>query len=332
MSKSERKGRYDNPLKATLQGLRDLRAGKRSQLELPSGLDLHGKTVLITGASSGLGFAAAERMARAGARVLLALRSGIPEKGEQIKSSTKNPQVVMYPVDLSDLRSIDRLTEQLTQDGVRIDVLVSNAAVVPLASRQTPQGLDEMFVVNYLAGFYLINRLLSRKLIREDHSLPARIIIVSSESHRNPASFEWEKFGEYEPYGIKDTVARYGYTKMLLTTFARELSRRLEQAGRPIVVRSLCPGPVNSNIAREAPGWMQPLLKAVFSLFFRSPEKASDPILYFAAGEAPGGPPFSYLFLLQPREIDERADDPVNGRRLWEASEELVGKSGFPIQ
>jgi hypothetical protein len=85
----------------------------------------------------------------------------------------------------------------------------------------------------------------------------------------------------------------------------------------------LCPGPVNSNIAREAPGWMQPLLKGVFSLFFKSPEKASDPILYFA-GEYDRSDPIPYLFLMQKKEIDDKALDPQNGKHLWHLSEKLI--------
>jgi hypothetical protein len=92
----------------------------------------------------------------------------------------------------------------------------------------------------------------------------------------------------------------------------------------------LCPGPVNSNIAREAPGWMQPLLKGVFSLFFKSPEKASDPIIYFVA-ENDNSIATKYLFLMQPISMDDKARDESNGKRLWKISEELVEAFGYPL-
>jgi NAD(P)-dependent dehydrogenase (short-subunit alcohol dehydrogenase family) len=151
-----------------------------------------------------------------------------------------------------------------------------------------------------------------------------RIIIVSSESHRNPKEYDWDGFGKYKDYGIKKTVELYGYYKLLLTTFAIELSRRLNPDGeKNYSVFSLCPGPINSGIAREAPGLFQPLLKLVFTLFFRSPEKAAVPVIYLASANELEGKPFDYLFLMNRKEIDELASDPGNGKKLWEEAENL---------
>ena len=286
-------------------------------------MDLNGKTVLITGASAGLGLAASKRLATAGAKVIMAVRSGIPEKGEEVKKISGNSQVSMYHVDLLDFESINQFLTKLEKDRLKVDILISNAAMVPLKSRTTEQGLEEMFMVNYLAPFYIINQLIDRDFFNPENS---KIIIVASESHRNPKKFEWEKFGKYEAYGINETVSRYGYYKLFLTTFANELSRRLELDNKHIPVRVLCPGPVNSNIAREAPKFMQPLLKLVFSIFFRSPEKASDPILYFASEQNGEDKPIDYLFLMQPKEMDEKATDPENGRKLWSMSQELIDR------
>jgi len=319
-------GKYDSPWKATFKGITDLYSKKQNLLNLPDDIDLIGKRILITGSSSGLGYAAALKMAKADAEVIMAVRSGIPEKGAAIKKLAGNDQVKMYYVDLSDLKSISQLLDNLVNDEIKIDILISNAAMVPLNSRKTPQGLEEMFVVNYLAPFYLINKIIDKKVLTEKDS---KIIIVSSESHRNPKTFDWDGFGQYHDYGISETVSRYGYFKLLLTTFGNELSRRLNSDHLRTPVRMLCPGPVNSNIAREAPKWMQPILKAVFSLFFRSPEKASDPILYFVSETDKD--PVSYLFLMQPEAMDDRAIDEANGKKLWEMSEGLLGSLGFPI-
>lgn len=319
------KGKYDSPFKATIKGITDLYGKKENSVVLPDNIDLSGKTVLITGSSAGLGFAAAKRIAQAGAKVIMTVRSGIPEKGEKIKKATGNPNIKMYHVDLLDFGSIRQLLDQLESNGVQIDILISNAAMVPLKSRQSPQGIEEMFMVNYLAPFYLVNKIVERKILKIENS---RIIIVSSESHRNSKKIEWDKFGNYEEYGINETVSRYGYYKLFLTTFANELSRRLTDQHSFVPVRVLCPGPVNSNIAREAPGWMQPLLKGVFSLFFKSPEKASDPIMYFASEENHSNP-IDYLFLMQPKSMDIKATDQFNGKKLWEMSEQLIEKLGY---
>jgi NAD(P)-dependent dehydrogenase (short-subunit alcohol dehydrogenase family) len=318
-------GKYDSPLKATLKGIRDLYGKKINDVTLPDPVDLSGKTIMITGASSGLGFATAKRVAAAGARVIMVSRSGIPEKGEEIVKSTGNQNVTMYHVDLLDFESINAFLNSIANDGVTLDILISNAAMVPLKSRQTLQGLEEMFMVNYLAPFYLINQLIIGNIIND------KIIIVSSESHRGPKEFEWGKFGKYHHYGMSETVSRYGYFKLLLTTFGNELSRRLNNRQTNIPVRMLCPGPVNSNIAREAPGWLQPLLRGVFSLFFRSPEKASDPIIYFAVESSDQEKPTDYLFLMNRKPMDDKATDVSNGEKLWKLSEELIQRLGYSV-
>jgi hypothetical protein len=105
---------------------------------------------------------------------------------------------------------------------------------------------------------------------------------------------------------------------------ANELSRRMNRDGKvQCSVFALCPGPVNSNIAREAPALFQPLLKLVFGIFFRSPKKACEPVIYLAASKELEGTSANYMFLMQQKEMDEKATDPQNGKRLWELSEKL---------
>ena len=243
----------------------------------------------------------------------------------------------MLPVDYRDLSSIGELVNQFPQHLSPVDVLICNAGIVPKISRQTPQGLEEMFMVNYFSKFVLVNIMVSKGLIRTasrichpaspiPHS-PSRIIFIASESHRNPAQFEWNEFGIYRDYSIGKSIELYGYYKLLLTTFSVELSRRLNPEGQTSCsVFSLCPGPVNSNIAREAPALFQPLLRLVFGIFFRSPEKAAKPAIYLAASADQEGKSFDYLFLMSRKEADEKATDPVNGKRLWDLSDALWKK------
>ena len=109
-----------------------------------------------------------------------------------------------------------------------------------------------------------------------------------------------------------------------MTTFAQELGRRLNTKKVNYSVFALCPGPVNSNIAREAPKFVQPVMKLVFKIFFSSPEKAAEPIVYLSTSKDLEGKPRDYLFLMSRRPVDENASNPENGKRLWELTENLL--------
>ncbi len=326
---SAKNQQYQNPVKATLKGIRDLFRERERVGELRPDDRLDGKTVMVTGASSGLGLATSIALAKRGARVIMACRSGIPSKGEEVKRKSGSDAVEMVYVDLSDMVSIQRLVDGLGKMKVRLDVLVCNAAIVPKKSRKTPQGLEQMFVVNYFAKFVLLDRLLKHKLIRQGNGALPRIIFVSSESHRNPKAFDLKGFGEYRVFGIGKAMEKYGYYKMLLTTLAVELSRRLNPNKQPeYSVFALCPGPVNSNIAREAPAVFQPLLTLIFSLFFKSPQKACEPVVYLAASPDMEGRAFEYLFMMGRKDADEKAADPAHGRELWHKSTRLLEQVG----
>jgi NAD(P)-dependent dehydrogenase (short-subunit alcohol dehydrogenase family) len=230
----------------------------------------------------------------------------------------------MMFVDLSDVDSIYRFAEQLKDKYSKIDILVCNAAVVPKKSRKTPQGFEQMFMVNYFAKFLLVNRLLELDIFRRDRGQIPRIIFVASESHRNPKEFSLNGFGEYQEFKIGKVMELYGHYKLLMVTFANELSRRLNPGDKTdYSVFALCPGPVNSNIAREAPKIFQPLLKLTFSLFFRSPKKACEPVVYLASSGDVEGKPIDYLFLMSRKEMDPKSTDPSNGKLLWELSDKL---------
>ncbi len=318
---------YNSPFQATLKGITDLFKKRDRVGELSESERLDGKKVLVTGASSGLGYATAEQLAALGATVIMACRSGIPEKGDAIRKKMGSEKIFMHHVDLSVKDSINNLVSEVRSTHGKIDMLICNAAVVPKKSRKTKDGLEEMFMVNYLAKFILVNALLKEDCFNTNGNTLPRIIIVSSESHRNPKEYRWDEFGVYKEYGMGKTVELYGYYKLLLTTFVNELSRRLNPDDETnFSVFSLCPGPVNSNIAREAPKIFQPLLKVTFSIFFRSPATAAEPVVYLAASKDLEGKPIDYLFLMSRQEMDEKTVDPENGKKLWDLSERLLSR------
>ncbi len=325
----DKQGRYNSAFAATMAGIMDLFRKQKNTVSLGDDELINGKHVLITGASSGLGLEAAVQLAKRGANVWMVCRSGIPEKGEYVKKMSGNEHVYMLHADLSDLDSINKLADQIKLKQVKFDIVIENAAVVPAKSRQTKQGLEEMFVVNFLSKYLFIRLLLENDLFQLETGVP-RIIFVSSESHRNPKGFDWDGFGKYKSYSMGKTVELYGYYKLLMTTFANELSRRLNPTGElRYAVFALCPGPINSNIAREAPTIFKPLLKLVFGIFFRSPREAVKPVIYFSCSHEVGHQPIDYLFLMSRKDMDAKATDLENGQKLWEMAEKLLRSKGI---
>ncbi|MEM7436703.1 MAG: SDR family NAD(P)-dependent oxidoreductase [Myxococcota bacterium] len=329
---------HDNPFTAVLSGLLDQRSSAPKIAPLDEGIRLDGRTVLVTGANSGLGKGIAIRLAKRGARVIMACRSGIPEAGEDVKRESGSNTVEMIQVDLSSFASIERFCDELRNRNVTLDAAVFNAGVVPVTSRKNEHGLELMFAVNFLAKFVMLHRMLNDGVIpnavfgnnsRADD--PPRVIFVSSETHRSSIPIDFDHFGEPVEYGVADGVKYYGLSKLHLTTYFQELSRRLNPEGTDapdVCVHALCPGAVNSNMAREAPAWLKPLLGPVMAVFFQSPEKASVPVDYLVASEEMGRKTGAYMHMMRAKDSSERSMDPDNGALLWQKTEALLREHG----
>lgn len=321
-----------NPLTATLLGLIH-RLRREDGIEpLPPGERLDGLRCLITGGSSGLGLAVAHDLARRGAGLILPCRSGIPEVGEAIRRRSANGAVQQLSVDLADLDTVDALCDQLVADGVALDVVICNAAVMPRASRSTAQGFELMFGVNYLSHALLLRRLLADGVIATSSPAGAaqgerhpRIVVVTSEVHRHATALDLDALGAYVHYGALDGLKQYAHSKLLLATFAQELARRLQHDGQvEVAVHSLCPGAVDTNLAREAPLWLRPVLQPVMRFAFAAPALAARPVVYLAAAAELEGQTAHYLHTLTPKEVSPAARDRRTGARLWERTHKLL--------
>mgnify|MGYP001824222420 CR=1 FL=1 len=321
----------DNPIRQVRKALGDMRRAKAEPLGLKETERLDGRTCLITGASSGLGKAVAVALAERGAHVIMACRSGIPKVGDEVRERSGG-SVEMLHVDLADLRTVTALADTLKSRRIQLDVTVLSAAVMPRSSRRSQQGFELMFQVNYLAHFALVKRLL------EDGTIPngdlgsaattdphPRLIVVSSETHRDAPALDFDTLGDYVEYGLTSGMAQYGHTKLLLCTMAAELARRFATSdGVQVGVHSLCPGPINSKLARETPLWAKPILSPIMKWFFNSPEVAAKPVIYLACAEALEQETARYMHMMVHKEPDQKATDPVAGERLFAASEALL--------
>jgi NAD(P)-dependent dehydrogenase (short-subunit alcohol dehydrogenase family) len=322
---------HKNPISAIITGVSDLfsRAGKLPPIGADERLD--GRTCLVTGANSGLGKAVAIELARRGGRVLMACRGGHPEAGEDVRRLSGSDAVEMLRVDLSDLDSVHALCDQLAERGERIDVAVLNAGLMPLSARRSAQGFELMMSVHFLANRVLTDRWIADGVIvpSAEPKLRPRIVFVASDAHQSSAPIDFDRLGDFVDYGLKDGMTEYARTKLMMLTFAQELSRRLNPdaaAGGEVVcsVLSLCPGPVATNIAREAPVWLKPVLGPVLKLLFRSPEAAAEPVVLLACGRQMEGRTGVYLHMMREKAPSPLASEPENGRLIWERSAALL--------
>ena len=322
-------GRFDNPVVAALAGFFDLFRKQELQDRLKEDDRTEGMTCLVTGANSGLGFALSVELARRGGHVIMACRRQIPEAGERVKKLSRSGDVEMRHLDLTDLDSIHSFCDGLERDGIKIDVAFLNAGVALPKARKTSSGQEEMFMVNYLSNVILSSLLLQKGIIPNDKlagnrkEREARLIFISSDSHQGSSHVDYNEFGRYIPYGVSKGMEYYSYYKLVANTFFTELSRRLNRDGMDVGVHVICPGPVNTNIVKEAPWLLRNILKGIFSIIFRSPEKAAKPVVYLGISDDFNGRTNEYLHMFKPKKMDPKVYESGEGVKLWDRSMEL---------
>ena len=342
--------RYDGALRAVVGGIVDRLRDGSPPLPLDESDRLDGRTCLVTGANRGLGLAIATDLVRRGAHVILACRSGIPGVLEVVRRRAGGPGTVeAMKLDLGSLDAVERFVDELAEDGARVDVVVLNAGVVPRSARRTGDGFDEGFQVNFLADTLLVMRLLERGVIPNttfdptddgaidaddlpDERRRARIVAVSSESHRSAPSIAFDRLGAFRPWAIREAMREYALSKLLLETWCAELARRLGRgADVDVSVHTACPGAVHTDLAREAPSIVKPALEATMRRFFKPPAEGAHPFVHLAARRALEGRTGLYAHVNRMTRRDPRAEDATNGRRLWDATARLLRDAGHPI-
>jgi NAD(P)-dependent dehydrogenase (short-subunit alcohol dehydrogenase family) len=321
-------GRFDNPIVASLAGFWDIFRKQENSDKLNDTHRFDGKTCIITGATSGVGFALAVEMSRRGAHVIMACRSKIPEAGELVKQKSASGSVEMRYLDLSKIPTIHDFVDGLVKDGIKPDVTVLNAGVALPKASKTESGQDEMFLVNYLSNVILTQLMIEKGCIaptpnpspyrgRGEGRRLQRIIFISSDSHQGSSAIDYSEFGRYYDYGVSKGIANYSYFKLILNTYATELSRRVNPDKVNIGVNVICPGPVHSNIIKPAPQPLRMILGAIFKIIFRSPRKAVLPIVYMAVSEDFEGKTNEYLHMFNNKKMDPKVYIPEEGKKLW---------------
>ena len=282
--------------------------------------DMTGRSVIVTGANSGIGAAAARALASAGARVVLAVRT--LEKG-RTAAATMAGETEVRELDLASLASVREFAA--AWDG-EIHLLINNAGVMVPPLTRTADGFELQFGTNHLGHFALTNLLLEH--------VSGRVVTVSSTAHRfGRIDFEdlnWER----KPY---NAWRAYGQSKLANLLFTAELQRRLTAAGSDVLATAAHPGYAATNLQSHSQRRSLDLLMAISNRLFAQDENGGAlPTLYAAVGDIPGngfaGPEGFMEQRGAPKLVGRSAaaQDMDVARRLWDVSEELTGVR-FPL-
>jgi NAD(P)-dependent dehydrogenase (short-subunit alcohol dehydrogenase family) len=283
--------------------------------------DLKDKTIVVTGANSGIGLAAARAFAQRGAHVVLAVRS--TDKGEEAAATIPGDTEVRR-LDLADLASVRDFASSWTGD---VDVLVNNAGIMAVPQAKTADGFEAQIGTNHLGHFALTNLLLPQ--------ITDRVVSVSSGAHRmgkiDLSDLNWE----HRSY---DRWRAYGQSKLANLQFILELQRRLEEADSGVRAMAAHPGYAATNLQSHTGNLLQNALMAVGNrVFAQNDEAGAAPTVFAATEDLPGnsyvGPDGFQEMRGKPTLVDRsgRAKDEETARGLWELSEELTGVT-FPLR
>ena len=270
---------------------------------------MSGRTVVVTGANTGIGRATALALARQGWRVYVASRSR--EKGEAavafVKASAGSDSVFFLPLDLADLSSVRACAEAFLARGEPLHVLVNNAGVGG-ARGLSEQGFELTFAINHLGHFALTSALLDRLV----SSAPARVVTVSSDAHYSAPGIDWDALRR-PARGITG-LREYAVSKLCNVLFSQELARRAAGAG--VTTYALHPGVVASDIWRRVPWPVRPLM----TRRMLTVEDGAATSLYCATSPEVAGDSGLFYDKCAPRPASQVAT-PELGRELWERSE-----------
>ena len=279
---------------------------------------MQGKVVVITGATSGIGQVAAEKLAGMGARIVQVARER--SRGEaalaRLRQIAPGVSHTIHYGNLSKIAEMKRVANEIATAEPRIDVLINNAGALFNSRELTEDGLEMTFATNHMAYFVLTNVLRDRL----SASPPARVVSTSSDAHRG-ARLDFNDLQAANGYG---GFRVYGRSKLCNILFTRELARRWNGSG--VTANCLHPGFVATRFGDQSGGMFSAVVR-VAKAFAISPEKGAETIVYLASSEDVSGVSGEYFYQCRRATPTREATDDASAKRLWEESAKLAGMS-----
>lgn len=292
--------------------------------------DQSGRVAVVTGANSGLGLETARELARAGASVVLAVRSLDRGKAaiDDIRADQPGAELELQELDLASLDSIRTAADQLRTNLDRIDLLINNAGVMYTPRQQTADGFEMQFGTNHLGHFAWTGLLVDGVLATEG----SRIVTVSSVGHRIRSRIDFDDLNAEQGY---NRIAAYGRSKLANLLFTYELQRRLAAAGSSTVALAAHPGGSDTELGRHLPAGR--LLAPFITWLAQNAAMGALPTLRAATDPAAtGGQYYGPDGFMETRghpvvvESSDRSHESDSQQRLWAASEQLTGVA-YPV-
>ncbi len=284
------------------------------------------KTVMITGATAGIGRQTALKIAEMGATVVLVGRNEAKARDvvSAIQQETGNDRVSYLLADLSSMRSTEALAQEYRTRFDRLDVLVNNAGAIIMTRGETVDGFENTFALNHLVGYFYLTNLLLDLIVA---SAPARIVNVSSGAH----SFAKMNFDDLQGKQKYSGFRAYGQSKLANLMFTYELARRLEGTG--VTVNALHPGFVASNFGQtnnEQNTLVRLGIRAT-QIVAISEEQGAETSIYLATSPEVEGMTGLYFDKQQPKASCKESYDVAEQALLWQVSEQLLQRD-FPVR
>lgn len=275
------------------------------------------RTILITGATNGIGKAAAQAIAAQGNRVAIVGRNAAKTEAAaaELRQTSGNPAVDFLLADLSSMAEVRRLAAEFTARYERVDVLINNAGAFYMRREVNDDGLEKTFALNHLSYFLLTNLLLDTLKA----SAPARVVNVASGAESG-ARVDWDDLQLAKKYR---SFNAYALSKRFNLYFTYELARRL--AGTGVTVNAMHPGSVATGIWANPFGRFSGLAKPLTRLMMRSPEQGADTVVYLATSAEVNGVTGKYFYDRQPRYSSRASQDAEAAQRAWQVSAALCG-------
>jgi NAD(P)-dependent dehydrogenase (short-subunit alcohol dehydrogenase family) len=275
---------------------------------------MRGKTVVITGATSGIGEVAAIQLAEQGARIVFTARDKERAQATLEKLRRANPASghVVHLADLSLLAEMRRAAEEIKEEPA-IDVLINNAGALFNSRVETGDGLEKTFALNHMSYFVLTNLLLPRL------KAGARIVNTASDAHHR-AKLDFSDLQSKKSYS---GFAVYSKSKLCNILFTRELARRI--AGTGITANSLHPGFVATRFGDQSGGVLSALVRVAKPIGAISPEEGATTIVYLASSPEVARTSCEYFYKCAPASPSAEARNDQDARKLWDVSTEIAG-------